>query len=196
MTDPEPPPRPSFIPASAVVSFYLAMLLLAVVWAGFTEPGLALLWRAPLSQPLPWWAAGVGAGVLLVVVSLVAEPLMPSLRRLSAEIAAILQPITPARVAVIALSSGLAEELLFRGPVQHSLGYVVASVVFALLHGGISQKYIAWSTFALLAGLIFGLVAQWYASVWPAVLAHVVVNGINLARLARVQPAPDDQAAP
>lgn len=177
----------------AMLSFYLGTLLVAVVWAGFTEPGLQLLVAPPADRALPWWVAGIGVGLLLVGVSVAAEPFVPSLRRLGAEIAAILQPITPARVAVIALSSGIAEEALFRGPVQHSIGYILASLAFGLLHGGVSPRYIAWSTFALLAGLSFGLLAAQYASVWPAALAHVVVNGINVARLSSV--ASDDSEA-
>ena len=185
-------PEQQQVPATTVISFYLAMVLVAVIWAGFTEPGLALLVRAPVSRAVPWWAAGLGAGLGLVVVTAALEPLMPSLKRLSVEIAQIIAPITPPRIVVLALTSGIAEEMLFRGPVQHSLGYVITSVIFALLHGGVSQRYIAWSTFALLAGLLFGLLAESYQSVWPCVIAHVVVNGINLARLARVLPTAGD----
>ncbi len=169
----------------AVVSFYLAVLCAAIVWAGFSEPGLVMLWRLPVEASVPGWAAGIATGLALVVASIIAEPFVPSLRRLSREIRQAVAPITTTRVAVLALTSGIAEEALFRGPVQHSFGYVVASVLFALLHGGLSKRYIAWSTFALLAGLSFGLLVEVYQSIVPAALAHVVVNGINLARLAR-----------
>lgn len=186
---PNDPPEhddPPTMSNGAVISFYLGTIAVAVVWAGFTDPGLALLIRLPVEKPVNAWIAAVASGLFLVVAWAVAERVFPSSKRLTQEIASIVQPVTPARVAALALSSGIAEELLFRGPVQHSLGFVIASVLFGLLHGGISKRYIMWSTFALLAGLIFGVLAEYYQSVWPPALAHVVVNGINLARLARV----------
>jgi len=187
-----PPDARATLTIPAMVSFYLATLFVAVVWAAFTEPGFDLLLGAPADKAVPWWAAGAGTGIALVLMSIAAEPLMPSLRRLARELAAILQPITIPRVLAIALCSGIAEEALFRGPVQHSIGYVAASVVFALLHGGVSQRYIAWSTFALVAGLSFGLLADVYGSVWPPALAHVVVNGINVTRLGALPPEPNE----
>jgi uncharacterized protein len=193
--DQQPPDEiaPQKMTSPMVLSFYAAVLFVAVVWAGLSEAGVESLWRLPVERALPGWLAGVLVGLTLVLVTAIAEPLMPSLRSLSAEIAGLVAPITAGRVVVFALSSGIAEEALFRGPVQNTLGYVVASVLFALLHGGVSARYIAWSTFALVAGLSFGLLADQYASIWPSVIAHVVVNAINLARLARVTPETDDQ---
>ena len=132
---------------------------------------------------LPWWLAGLLVGAGLVAVSWLAERLWPAMARLSAELAASVGPVGVGQAVVWALASGLAEEALFRGAVQHALGYVAASLIFALLHGGVSRRLIAWSTFALLAGLCFGLLVEAYGCLWPAVLAHVVVNAINLRRL-------------
>lgn len=181
------------MPSAGVVLFYLGMLGIAALWASWTDPGLAMLWRAPVTRTVPGVAAGVGVGLGLVVVTMLAEPWVPALRRLAEEIAEVVAPVTAGRVMTFALASGIAEEALFRGPVQHSVGFVLASVGFALLHGGISSRYIAWSTFALLAGLSFGVLAEAYQSIWPPAIAHVVVNGINLARLARIATAADGE---
>ncbi len=169
------------------VSFYLGMLFVAMLWSALTEPGLELLLRAPALRAIPWWGAGVGVGVVLVFGTMIAEPIFPAMRQLVEELAPIVAPFDAGRVLTLAICSGVAEEALFRGPCQHTLGYVVTSVLFALLHGGFSRRYIAWSTFALVAGLSFGLLVQAYGSVWPAVLAHIVVNAINLRRLGRMQ---------
>ena len=166
--------------------FYAAVFALACAWAAFTEPGLDLLLRAPKDLALPWWAGGVLVGVGLVLLTILAEPVFPALRRLSEQLAPLVAPFHASRILSLALLSGICEEALFRGPMQHGLGYVPASLIFALLHGGTSRRFIAWSTFALLAGLCFGLLAEIYGSFWPAALAHVVVNGINLRRLAPV----------
>lgn len=169
-----------------VFSFYAAMLLVALVMLAFTDVGPAALLRVPTSLAMPWWAAGGAVGGALIVVSALAERAWPPMRQLVATLSQALGPISGPQALVWALASGVAEEALFRGFLQHVAGYVVASVVFALLHGGLSRRMIAWSTFALLAGLSFGLLAQAYASIWPAALAHVVVNAVNLRRLGRL----------
>ena len=169
------------------VSFYLGMLFVAMVCSALTEPGLELLLQAPELRAIPWWGAGVGVGLMLVVATVAAEPIFPAMRELAQELIPVVAPFGMGRVLTLAICSGVAEEALFRGPCQHALGYVVASVLFALLHGGFSKRYIAWSTFALVAGLSFGLLVQAYGSVWPAVVAHFVVNAINLRRLGRMQ---------
>ncbi|MSP93137.1 MAG: CPBP family intramembrane metalloprotease [Myxococcales bacterium] len=182
MPNASPPPRLSLAVAAA---FYGATLAVAIGWAWLTEPGVALLSARPVALPLPWWAAGLATGLLLVGISAAAEARLPAMRALADELASLVGRSDFPRALVLALLSGVAEEALFRGPVQHALGYVIASVGFALLHGGVSARYLPWSTFALLAGLSFGLLAEAYHSVAPAALAHVVVNAINLHRLGR-----------
>lgn len=169
-----------------VLSFYAAMLLIALLLLAATDPGPELLLAAPRPLAVPWWGGGALVGVGLIVVSLLAERVWPAMKRLAGTLSATLGPITTVQAVLWALASGVAEEALFRGWAQYALGYVVASLVFALLHGGVSRKMIAWSTFALLAGLCFGLLAEAYGSVWPAALAHVVVNAVNLRRLGRL----------
>ncbi|MCO4760775.1 MAG: CPBP family intramembrane metalloprotease [Myxococcales bacterium] len=183
--EPTPPPSGGLtLPMAG--SFYLGMLFIALVWAAWTDLGLDLVARPPSDDVgLPWWLAGAGVGLLLVIGSAIAERLWPAMQELSGELRGMLGPRTRVEVSVLALLSGVVEEALFRGPVQHTLGYVLASVIFALIHGGPSRRYRAWTTFALVAGLSFGLLAEAYNAIWPSALAHVVVNAINLRRLTR-----------
>jgi len=174
--------------------FYLGTAAAAVGWAFFTEPGLDLLLRTPRELAMPWWLAGLATGLALVVATIAAEPVFPALRRLSELLAPMVAPFHLPRIAALALLSGICEEMLFRGPLQHVVGWIAAAVVFGLMHGGISKRFIAWSTFALIAGLSFGLLAELYASFWPAALAHVVVNGINLRRLQAVWQRIEDRS--
>lgn len=173
--------------------FYAVLFVLAVAWAGMTRPGVHLLLGSPVERSLPWWGAGLLACLALIVVTVILESRSAGLRRIGAEMAQVVAPITWPRALGLALFSGVAEEALFRGPLQYALiaslggpaGYAVTSLAFALLHGGVKPRYLPWSTFALLAGLVFGLLAGAYESPWPAALAHVVVNAVNLRRLAR-----------
>jgi membrane protease YdiL (CAAX protease family) len=83
--------------------------------------------------------------------------------------------------------SGLAEEALFRGPVQYVAGLWLTSLGFGLLHGGSRRELWPWTLFAMVAGLAFGELTRRYGSPWPATLAHVLVNAVNLRRLGRYQ---------
>jgi membrane protease YdiL (CAAX protease family) len=175
---------PQTMTTGMVVAFYGATALVALAWSAFTDAGAAHLWRAPAAiDGQPWWLAGLVAGTALLALSWLAEAVSPAMRTLTAELAAALGPIATGRAIGWALASGVAEEALFRGPLQDLVGWPIAALLFAAMHGGTSRRLIAWSTFALCAGAFFGLLADRYDSLWPAVLAHVLVNGVNLRRL-------------
>lgn len=179
------PPSPSqTMTTTMVVTFYGGTVAVALAWSAFTDAGVARLWRAPAAiEAPPWWLAGAAAGAALLALSWLAEAVWPAMRRLTAELAGALGPIGTGRAVAWALASGVAEEALFRGPVQDLVGWPIAALLFAAMHGGTTRRLIAWSAFALCAGALFGLLAHHYDSLWPAVVAHVLVNGVNLRRL-------------
>ena len=117
---------------------------------------------------------------------------VPRARALEAQIAGLLGPLQPVEAVALALLSGFAEELFFRGAMQAAWGWVPATLVFALLHAGPGPAYRIWTVFALVAGLLFAAVVEWRGNVSAAVLAHVLVNTVNLQRLSRLQPAAAD----
>lgn len=102
---------------------------------------------------------------------------------------------------VVALYSGIGEEALFRGFLQPwivlqlqgawgqpsawpaVLGVVLASGVFGLLHFPLVRELIPWTAFALLAGLLFGALAAWSGSLLAPVVAHLLINWLNIRRL-------------
>ena len=88
-------------------------------------------------------------------------------------------------VIALALLSGFAEELFFRGAVQAAWGWPVATLLFALLHVGPGAAFRSWTLFAALAGLVFAGLMEWRGSLLAPVLAHALVNAVNLGRLAR-----------
>ena len=167
--------------------FYGAVAGVAVLGAAWTSAGVRLLTRAPLARPCPWWVAGLAAGAGLVAATRLAEHLWPALRRLGSELAKLVGPCHWPRVLALAGLSGLAEEALFRGPVQDFAGLWLTAALFAGLHGGGRRELWSWTVFALVAGVVFGALAQVYASPWPAAVAHVLVNALNLRRLRHYQ---------
>jgi membrane protease YdiL (CAAX protease family) len=68
--------------------------------------------------------------------------------------------------------------------VQSAWGWIPATALFALLHSGPGPAFRLWTLFALVAGLLFAALVLWRGNLLPAVVGHVVVNAINLSRLA------------
>ena len=97
-----------------------------------------------------------------------------------------------------ALLYPVAEELLFRGVLQGealrlttrdgttlrlgplSLANVLVTLAFVALH--MRAQPLAWALAVAVPSLVFGHLRERFASVWPAVLVHVVYNaGFGLA---------------
>ncbi len=88
-----------------------------------------------------------------------------------------------------ALSSGIAEELFFRGAMQSAWGWLVASLVFGALHLGPDRRFWPWTLQAIGIGLVFGLVVGLTGSLVGVVFAHVGINYRNLLFLWSHDPA-------
>ena len=86
---------------------------------------------------------------------------------------------------LLALASGTAEEMLFRGALQPAVGLVWASLIFGACHFLPRKELILWSVYAVLMGLAFGWLYEWTGHLVAPIAAHTLVNGINLPRLAR-----------
>jgi membrane protease YdiL (CAAX protease family) len=156
------------------LGFLLPALVLRALWFGNWWHAADL--GPPSVEALLWAGAGL-AGVLA------ATPWMMRFdwaRRITELVHQVFGTLTPSRAAWLGLVSGLCEEMLFRGALQPMLGLLPASILFALAHmvGG-------WWIFALAMGLALGLLYQWSGNLWPCVLAHGLLNAINLYRMQR-----------
>jgi membrane protease YdiL (CAAX protease family) len=101
-------------------------------------------------------------------------------RELAVELARLLGALRIWQIALLALASGLGEELFFRGALQPRVGLVPASLLFGLAHLLPSWPLALWSLFAAVAGLVFGLLFDGTGNLLAPVIAHVLVNAINL----------------
>jgi uncharacterized protein len=128
---------------------------------------------------------GVAAGLLLVGVWRLGSHLLPAARELEDNLARVLGAIPTSEAIALALVSGFAEELLFRGAVQGSLGFLLATLLFALVHTGPGRAFRLWTVFAALAGSLFGALMLWRGNLLAPFAGHFVVNAINLRSLAR-----------
>lgn len=86
----------------------------------------------------------------------------------------------PADIAFIACLPAVSEEILFRGAVVGNLGggagaVVLVALIFGYLHVSGPRNY-ASGIFAAVAGVAYGMVYIYSASVLAAALAHCVGN--------------------
>jgi len=163
---------------------YLFLALAGAIWIGFQRGVIPL---SLFLDPRHWWldlGLGLGAGVLLLGFWAAAERVFPLARELEAKLAQALGPLSNSEALALALLSGFAEELFFRGALQGTVGLVGATILFGLLHSGPGRELRLWTLFALLAGGVLGLLMQWRGNLLGPVAGHFLVNAVNLRRLA------------
>jgi hypothetical protein len=188
----EPPPPPPQYPNPEPGRLYrlgwviyLLMSVAGILWIGIRAHGPIPLGLFVDLQD--WWLdvlLGLGAGLLLLGLWWGTERSSPLARKLHEQLSAILGSLTGSEALALALLSGFAEELFFRGAVQGQWGWLPATVLFALLHTGPGKPFRLWAVFAALAGALFGGLMLWRGNLLAPVLAHTLVNGVNLRRLA------------
>ena len=163
---------------------YLVMAVGGCVWIGLRQEVIPL---SLFFDPEEWWIdllLGVGAGLALLGVWWGAERASPLAQSLEKQLALVLGNLGRSDALALALLSGFAEELFFRGAVQGSLGWAAATILFALLHSGPGAAFRLWTVFAALGGILFGGLMVWRGNLLAPIVGHVLVNAINLQRLA------------
>ena len=92
----------------------------------------------------------------------------------------------------LALLSGVAEEAFFRGALQPQVGLLAASLLFALAHFAPGRDLWPWTLCSLAAGLALGGLFAWTGNLVAPVVAHALINAVNLRVLSvRYAPAGD-----
>jgi membrane protease YdiL (CAAX protease family) len=78
----------------------------------------------------------------------------------------------------VSLSAGIVEETFFRGFLQPRVGIVLSTAIFALAHLSYGQPFMLVGV--TLLSLIYGLLVRWRQSIWAAIAAHALFDGIQL----------------
>ena len=153
------------------------------MWVGWREGAIE---PALFVDSETWWLdalLGVSVGGLLVGIWRAMRHKLTSARELEKQLAELLGPMERNEIVALALLSGFAEELFFRGAVQGTWGWFPATVLFTLLHTGPGSAYRVWTAFAGVAGLALAGLMLWRGNLLAPILAHVVVNAVNLDQL-------------
>ena len=170
-------------------AFYLLLGLGGVVWVGMREGVIPL---GLFVDTATWWrdlALGAGAGLALLAGWNLGARRLAAARELENRLGGLLGPLGRDEAWSLAFLSGGAEELFFRGAVQGSWGFLWATLLFAILHSGPGKVFGLWTLFAALAGALFGGLMLWTGNLLAPVVAHVLVNAVNLRRLGAEQEA-------
>lgn len=163
-----------FVPAIYWYALIGIPLLVAIVQtARVLELTLSQLGLRPRAMPLQ-----LGITLLGVPLGLLAFLLLPAGQMPATSLGHI--PIAIGVVTLV-IFTGFAEELLFRGLLQHVLGeslgsasVLISSLLFATVYlGALSVAYIV---FVALVGLLFGWSVRRTGSIWGVVGAHSLIS--------------------
>lgn len=169
--------------------FYGAMLAAALIWR-MGVYGESILYASPQAAERGVRLGfdlfvGVAAGGAVVAVSHLVTRHTGWGEALARALASSLGALSLPDALLLALASGLGEELFFRGALQPRVGLVLASLLFGCVHFVPRRDFLPWTGFAVVAGFLFGALFQWTGNLVAPVAAHVVVNGVNLPLLLR-----------
>ncbi len=168
-----PAPLPAILPPPPEIS--LGRQFLAQF--GFLAPDVRREIGLGLSLGLAAWLAVLAAiiaiaGVLLALGFKDAVPHTPP--ALVGLIAALPFGVRFA----VSLSAGVVEESFFRGFLQPRVGIVLSTAFFVLAHLSYGQPFMLVGI-ALLS-LIYAFLVRWRQSVWAAIAAHALFDGVQL----------------
>ena len=130
-------------------------------------------------------ALGLAVGIAVVWLTPVLVERYEWAKALQRELRPIVDEASPRDVTWLAISSGLAEELFFRGAMQPVLGLWLTSLIFGAVHVGPKRVFVAWGVWAFVMGMILGAIFLLTGVLWGSVLAHVWINQRNLRYMRR-----------
>ena len=160
-------------------------------------------WRgvSPWEHPTPWivlqsgterwlYSALVGSAVagLIVMATRALVGRVGFATRLHSELRPLARTMSVGAITYLAVASSFGEELLFRGLLSPWFGLIPQAVVFGCLHqvGGPSRW--VWMAWAFIMGLLLGAMYQCTGSLVGPLVAHAVINAINLFHLKSFDP--------
>ena len=165
---------------------YLVIAIIGVIWAGYHHGDISLDIFIGVETLVIDVGLGLASGLGLLLFWGLGRSWIDDMRRVEVEIRHLIGPLETSEALALALISGFAEELFFRGAMQASWGWGWALFVFTILHTGPGRAFRYWTVFALVAGGVFAWLTLERGNLLPAIVAHVLVNGVNLVRLCRM----------
>lgn len=181
-----PSPAPPLSRASLVIGLYGALALTGLMLSsGRGDPDVYRLAERPAWVLLVSPVLGLALGLAVVGLTRVAVARWAWARALHAGFREVLGPLTGREVLVLAAGSAIGEELLFRGALLPWWGLAPSVLAFGLLHIGPGRRFLPWTASALGLGLVFSLLARATGDLGGPIVAHFVINLLNLRFITR-----------
>jgi uncharacterized protein len=167
----------------------------AILVALSTALALSLRDELPWVYPSPWVSmrpvvAHLSSAVLglllalcVVVLTRLAVARFHWARRLHGDLRPVAVDLSLGQILLLSGLSSLGEELLFRGLLTPLLGVVLSALLFGLAHQMRGPSRWVWVGWAMGVGLGLGAIFALTGSLVGPVLAHAVVNAVNLSYL-------------
>ena len=171
----------------AALLFYGMLLLVAFGGAWLMGwPPSSLLVLGPTSATKALAGLTLGLLLALLVVYLSRLSLRFAWGRLLSEwFRAILGPLGVGDCLLLAVASSVAEEIFFRGLLQRLIGLYAGALLFGLVHWPPRWRLWPWTAAAIVLGLVFGYLSEKTGNLAGAILAHLLINLLNLIHLSR-----------
>ncbi|MGI8649035.1 MAG: CPBP family intramembrane glutamic endopeptidase [Rubrobacter sp.] len=166
---------PNLLAGAAVL--YGTLLLAALIWSFLR--GLELSFFGDDARFSV--ALGLVGTIGLLTLGWLGSALLPAAKQLAQEMAETLVNGTgTGALILIALLSGVCEEVFFRGVLQQEFGLVAASLVFGLVHFVPERRFFLWTVYAIVAGFFLGWLYEVTNGLAAPVTAHVLNNAVVL----------------
>lgn len=128
-------------------------------------------------------ASGLVFGGAVVISSRFAVQRWAWARKLHMELAPVAAGMTTRTAAVVAALSSLGEELLFRSLLAPLIGVWAQAIIFGVLHQVRGSSRWVWMSWAGMVGLALGAMYWATGSLAGPLVAHALINGLNLVYL-------------
>ncbi len=194
----------AIVPPSMISWGRIAVVIAVGAYAllGAGSLGAALWWRHgwAFEYPSPWLplapgeregyslALGLAFGALVVLSTRVMVKRLAWAQALHDELRPVAAAMSRSAIVILALASAFGEELFFRGLLQPWLGLVPQALVFGVVHQLRGPSRWVWVAWASVIGLALGALFELSGSLVGPMVAHALINGLNLDYLRRYDP--------
>lgn len=173
-----------------------------------TALALALRDGLPWIHPEPWCPSppavslvmsavlGLAVATVLVAMTRMAVPRFEWARRLHCELRPVARDLTAGQILLVAGLSSLGEELLFRGLLTPTIGIIGSALLFGFAHQMKGPSRWVWVGWATVVGAGLGAIFTLTGSLVGPLLAHAIVNAVNLTYLRDHDPMADPERNP
>jgi membrane protease YdiL (CAAX protease family) len=176
--------KPSLVKLALL--FYGTLFAVALAWSIWSDRSVFYASQAAAERGIaPLLDTGLGLAVAAATIAL-SRKITECTRwgdAMGRALAELLGERSVRDCVVLAVASGVAEEAFFRGVLQPALGWLLASLVFGLVHFAPRRDLLPWTGFALCAGLVLGALFEFTGNLVAPIAAHVGINAVNLRRL-------------